>query len=97
MSWSLESLECQEIRTGKWRLEYVMSDPEGNRAELSVLAEGKEVERATLHYKERVYWFAGREAWELLHLAEFGLLGTRHVWSAGEAAKAEAAETGTKD
>jgi hypothetical protein len=77
VSWTLERLRGEELRPGRWRLEYRMSDPGGNRAELSVLVEGKEVERATLHYRERVFWFSGRDAWEFLRLVEFGLLGTR--------------------
>jgi hypothetical protein len=80
MSWSLERLECEEITRSRWWLEYVMSDPEGNRAELRITVWGCDVERATLLYKERVFWFTSQNAREFLYLVEFGLLGTRHVW-----------------
>jgi len=94
MSWSLERLECAEISRSGWWLEYVMSDPEGNRAELRITIWGCGVEKGTLYYKERVFWFAGREAWEFLMLVEFGLLGTREVTSEwrGVLAEASAAE-----
>jgi hypothetical protein len=77
MGWTLERLRGEELGPGRWRLEYRMSDSEGNRAELGVLVDGKEVERAALHYRERVFWFSGRDAWEFLRFVEFGLLGTR--------------------
>jgi hypothetical protein len=94
VGWTLERLRGEEDRNGKLRLEYVMSDFEGNPAELGVNVQGKEVERATLRYKESVYWFSGRDAREFLELVEFGLLGTRHVWSEwrGVLAKASAGE-----
>jgi hypothetical protein len=77
MGWQLQRLECEQISRNRWWLEYLMSDPEGNRAELRITVQGCGVERATLHYRERVFWFAGRDAWEFLRFVEFGLLGTR--------------------
>ena len=90
MGWKLERLRGEEVRPGRWRLEYRMSDGEGNRAELGVVIEGKEVERATLYYKERVFWFAGREAGEFLRLVELGLLGTRLAMEEWKGVSAEA-------
>jgi hypothetical protein len=90
MSWTLEMLRCEELRPGRWRLEYRMGDHEGSRAELGVLVEGKEVERATLYYRGHVYWFAGRDAWEFLRFVELGLLGTRLVMEEWKGVLAEA-------